>query len=69
MKNNGVAVNVHYKRALTEQIIFEDYPGDCPIAEAACRNIVSLPCYHTLSWDDQTTIVNLVKQWAELHGD
>jgi dTDP-4-amino-4,6-dideoxygalactose transaminase len=69
MKNNGVTVNVHYKRALTEQLIFEEYKGECPVAEAACRNIVSLPCYHTLSWDNQTTVINLVKQWAELHGN
>lgn len=70
MKDNNVAVNVHYIKSLTEQRIFKTYGrGDCPLAEETCRNIVSLPCYHTLSQDNQTTIINLVKHWAELHGN
>ena len=68
MKQNDVTVNVHYIKSLTEQKIFKEYGrGDCPRAEAACRNIVSLPCFHTLSTQDQTKIINLVKDWATQH--
>lgn len=64
MHNNGVIVNVHYMKSLTEQRIFKTYGrGDCPIAEEVCSNIVSLPCYHTLTWEQQSYIIELVKAW------
>lgn len=64
MKENGVTVNVHYIKSLTEQKIFQLYGrGDCPRAEEVCRNIVSLPCYHTLGYEQQTKIIELVKSW------
>lgn len=64
MKQNGVTVNVHYMKSLTEQKIFKTYGrGNCPRAEETCKNIVSLPCYHTLTWDQQTHIINLVQSW------
>jgi dTDP-4-amino-4,6-dideoxygalactose transaminase len=64
MKDNGVTVNVHYIKSLTEQKIFKEYGrGSCPRAEETCRNIVSLPCYHTLIEDQQTYIIDLVKAW------
>jgi dTDP-4-amino-4,6-dideoxygalactose transaminase len=65
MKENGVTVNVHYIKSLTEQKIFQLYGrGDCPNAEEVCKNIVSLPCYHTLSWDEQSKIIELTKAWV-----
>lgn len=65
MKENGVTVNVHYMKSLTEQKIFQLYGrGDCPRAEEVCKNIVSLPCYHTLSWSEQSKIIELTKAWV-----
>jgi dTDP-4-amino-4,6-dideoxygalactose transaminase len=65
MKENGVTVNVHYMKSLTEQKIFKIYGrGDCPRAEEICKNIVSLPCYHTLSWSEQSKIIELTKAWV-----
>lgn len=64
MQDNGVTVNVHYMKSLTEQQIFKTYGrGDCPIAEEVCRRIVSLPCYHTLTWGQQSHIIELTKAW------
>ena len=64
MKANGVIVNVHYMKSLSEQPVFKNISrGQCPIAEEVCKHIVSLPCYHSLSDDEQTTIINLVKAW------
>jgi dTDP-4-amino-4,6-dideoxygalactose transaminase len=65
MKENGVTVNVHYMKSLTEQKIFQIYGrGKCPRAEEVCKNIVSLPCYHTLTWTQQSKIIELVKAWT-----
>jgi dTDP-4-amino-4,6-dideoxygalactose transaminase len=68
MKQNGVIVNIHYMKSLTEQRVFADYPADCPITEQACRDIVSLPCYHNLSRKDQDHIIHLIKEWAKNNG-
>ena len=67
MAEHGVTCNIHYSKSLTEQKIFAQYGGNCPRAETVCLNIVSLPCYHSLTWDQQTHIINLVKEWAGIH--
>jgi dTDP-4-amino-4,6-dideoxygalactose transaminase len=65
MKENGVAVNMHYPSSLTEQPVFAQYGGHCPIAEEVCKNIVSLPCYHTLPIESQEKIIKLVQDWSK----
>ncbi len=68
MKDSGVTVNMHYPSSLTEQPMFSQFKGNCPIAEEVCKNIVSLPCYHNLSIENQDKIINLVKEWATKNG-
>ena len=67
MKDNGVVVNVHYLKSLTEQTVFAKYGGDCPICEDICGKIVSLPCYHTLTTEQQDKIIGLTKAWLKSH--
>jgi dTDP-4-amino-4,6-dideoxygalactose transaminase len=69
MKEKGVVVNIHYIKSLTEQPIFRQYGGNCPITEDMCTKIVSLPCYHTLSDDDQNYIIRLTQEWADQNGN
>jgi dTDP-4-amino-4,6-dideoxygalactose transaminase len=69
MKAKGVIVNVHYIKSLTEQPIFKEYDGNCPVTEDICTKIVSLPCYHTLSEDDQNYIIRLTQEWADQNGN
>jgi dTDP-4-amino-4,6-dideoxygalactose transaminase len=68
MKDNGVVVNVHYIKSLTEQPVFEKYGGICPIAEYTCSRIVSLPCYPTLTSEQQEYIIKLTKEWVSIYG-
>lgn len=69
MKARGVTVNIHYIKSLTEQPIFKQYDGNCPITEDICTKIVSLPCYHTLAEDDQNYIIRLTQEWADQNGN
>jgi UDP-2-acetamido-2-deoxy-ribo-hexuluronate aminotransferase len=65
MKTNGVMCNVHYLESLNEQPLFQKYMSEpTPKVSAMCRRIVSLPCYHTLTIDQQDHIINLVKAWV-----
>ncbi len=67
MKENGVEVNIHYIKSLTEQPVFAEYGGNCPVCEDICEKIVSLPCYHTLSLEQQDKIIGLTKVWLKSH--
>jgi len=67
MKENGVEVNVHYIKSLTEQTVFASYGGNCPVCEDICSKIVSLPCYHTLTDDQQNKIIGLTRAWLKSH--
>lgn len=65
MKENGVATNVHYLEGLHEQPLFKEYVTDpLPNADMFCRTSVSLPCYHTLTDEEQTKIINLIKDFV-----
>jgi dTDP-4-amino-4,6-dideoxygalactose transaminase len=65
MKANGVACNVHYLESLNEQPLFQKYMTEpTPKVSAMCRRIVSLPCYHTLTIEQQDHIISLVKAWV-----
>jgi dTDP-4-amino-4,6-dideoxygalactose transaminase len=65
MKANGVTCNVHYLESLNEQPLFQKYVTEpTPKVSAMCRRIVSLPCYHTLTVEEQDHIISLVKAWV-----
>ena len=66
MQDNGVSVNVHYRGPLHKQPIFAN-GDDCPRTDKAVNNIVSLPCYHTLTQEQQDKIIGLTKEWSKLH--
>jgi dTDP-4-amino-4,6-dideoxygalactose transaminase len=67
MRENGVICNVHYLESLNEQPLFQKYITEpTPKVSAMCRRIVSLPCYHTLTVEQQDHIINLVKAWVSI---
>ena len=57
MNNNGIQCNVHYRVPMTKQPAYENYPGNCPNAERVAHSIVSLPCYHSLTDEQQDYII------------
>jgi len=67
MQEHGVQVNVHYRGPLHKQRIFKNIDS-CPRTDSACGKIVSLPCYHTLTEEQQTKIIRSVQEWSTLHS-
>ena len=57
MSNNGIQCNVHYRVPMTKQPAYENYAGNCPKAERAAQSIVSIPCYHSLTDEQQNYII------------
>ena len=64
MSNLSIPTAVHYPELLPFQaaLLFLGYKvGDFPVAEQACRRVVSLPMHPYLTIEEQTTIVAAIK--------
>ena len=64
LKEKGIATNIHYKFPTHKTKAFNNGTR-LPKTEYVCKNILSLPCYHTLAYDDQTYIINSIKEFYE----
>jgi len=54
LNNEGIGTGVHYPRTIYNQKLYEDlgYTADCPEAEKAAAEVLSLPVNPTLSAED-----------------
>ena len=57
MYNKEIHCNVHYPVPMTKQPAYKKYQGYCDYAEFVCDYIVSLPCYHSLTDEQQDYII------------
>jgi perosamine synthetase len=67
LRGRGIGVNVHYVPVHLHPFYrrrFGTKPGDCPVAEAAYENILSLPIYPRMSDDDVTRVIAAVTEVA-----
>jgi dTDP-4-amino-4,6-dideoxygalactose transaminase len=62
MKDKGVGVGIHYPTPIHNQPLYKQlgYNDSLPIAEAASREVLSLPVHPSLSKDDLDCIVDAV---------
>lgn len=63
MFNKGIKCNVHYRVPMTKQPAYEKYPGSCDYADFVCDYIVSLPCYHSLTDEQQDYIIKTANEY------
>jgi len=69
MEENDVMLNVSYKypiHLMTAYKFLGYHEGDFPVAEAACRQIFSLPMYPELTADEQDLVIAKLKQYMKL---
>ena len=61
----GIAASVHYPRALHQQPAFAGYADGCacPVAEAAAREVLALPCYPELDDAAVDTVCEEIRAW------
>lgn len=60
LKALGVATDVHYPLADTAQPAYPAQPA-LPISEAACEQVLSLPCYPGMTQEQVDTVIDAVK--------
>ena len=68
LKTRGIPSEVYYPSPLHLQPAFQYLgyrPGTCPVAEAACREVVSLPIYPELTEQQQARVVGEIADFYE----
>jgi UDP-2-acetamido-2-deoxy-ribo-hexuluronate aminotransferase len=65
LHKRGIGTNIHYPIPNHQQPSFLPYFGDKPLPklELAATRILSIPCYHTLTDEQQTYIIDAIKEW------
>ncbi|MDY6901067.1 MAG: DegT/DnrJ/EryC1/StrS family aminotransferase [Cyanobacteriota bacterium] len=65
LKENGVNTAVYYPRPLHLQPVYQSlgyHPGQLPVAEQACEEVLSLPMFPELTEEQQNTVVYSIKE-------
>lgn len=68
LRDAGLAVNVHYQPVHLHPFYREQYntrPGQCPVAEAAYEQLISLPMFPAMSDTDVERVIETVKTIAQ----
>ena len=63
LKQKGIGTNIHYKFPTHKTKAFKEYTTLLEKTEFICKNILSLPCYHTLPEHHQNYIIKCVKEF------
>lgn len=64
LTNKGIGTGIHYPIPLYNQPIYKKLgiEGDCPLAEKAADNVISLPVHPSLTKEDLDLVVDAVKE-------
>lgn len=67
----GIGTGVHYPKTIYDQKLYQDLgiSGNCPQAEKAASEVLSLPVHPGLSTEDLTEIVDILEEASEKFFD
>ncbi len=67
LNNEGIGTGIHYPRAIYKQKLYEDlgYTAECPEAEKAAAEVLSIPVNPTLSAEDFGKIVSVLQDASD----
>jgi perosamine synthetase len=71
LRQRGIGVNVHYLPIHLHPYYrrtFSTAPGDCPVAEQAYEEILSLPMFSGMTIDDACRVIEAVAEEVEEHA-
>jgi dTDP-4-amino-4,6-dideoxygalactose transaminase len=63
LKECGIATNIHYPIPCHLQPAFKQWHRELPNCERASKRILSLPCYHSLTEQQQYYIIDKIWNW------
>ncbi len=56
LAQEGISTSVHYP-SLTDHVVLNKHADVCPVAEQASQELISLPCFPSITFDEQLTVI------------
>jgi dTDP-4-amino-4,6-dideoxygalactose transaminase len=63
LESHGIGTNVHYATTTHEQPAFRPWYTPCPVAERTVNEILSLPCWYSMTDEQVEYVINNVKDF------
>lgn len=61
----GIQTNIHYAITTHQQPAYQKYSRPCPIADLVVTEILSLPCWYSMSDSQVNYVVDSIRSWAK----
>ncbi len=67
LTENGIGTGIHYPIVQYKQPYYQNngYTGNCPLAEKAASEVLSIPVHPSLTREDLDTVIDVIKQGSE----
>ena len=65
LESRGIGTNIHYATPAHTQPAFAPWYRPCPITEKACNEILSLPCWYSMTEQEVEYVVDSVKEFFQ----
>ena len=65
LESKGIATNIHYATATHQQPAYLPWYRSCPVAEQTVNEILSLPCWYSMSDEQIEYVVDSVKEFFQ----
>jgi dTDP-4-amino-4,6-dideoxygalactose transaminase len=63
LEHHGIQTNIHYAITTHQQPAYQQYAQPCPVAEQVVQEILSLPCWYSMSDLEVEYVVSKVKDF------
>jgi dTDP-4-amino-4,6-dideoxygalactose transaminase len=65
LESKGIGTNIHYATTTHQQPAFSKWYTPCPVAEQTVAEILSLPCWYSMTQDEIDHVVSSVREFFE----
>jgi len=64
LHDNGIMTNIHYARPVHTQPAYKQWYRPCPVAEQACEEILSIPCWIGMTDAQVDYVADSILKWS-----
>jgi len=64
LHNSDISTNIHYARPTHTQPAYQEWYRACPVVEQACEEIVSIPCWYSMTDAEVDYVADTVLKWS-----
>lgn len=64
LHNSDISTNIHYARPTHTQPAYKEWYRPCPVVEAACEEIVSIPCWYSMTDAEVDYVADTILKWS-----